>query len=112
MPDQPAPTADDLPRDAIQALIDRVGNAVIDLLPPEWDEAVLEVTVDRAGPTHAISHPRRRGSWVAPSIALSRLTEEPLALFARHGKPWTRAKVEVIRTADGVWDYAADFGLD
>ena len=108
----PDPSAPDVPRSQATPLIEQVGDAVIDLLPREWDEAVLEVSADRGGPTHAISHPRRRGAWVAPSIELARRTGELLALFRRHGRAWTRARVEVTRTTDGVWDYTADFGFE
>lgn len=102
-----------IPRHEVDALVSAVGDAVIDLLPPDWDAAVLDVTTGRGWPVHTISHPRRRdAAWVAPSAALARLTAELLATFARHGRPWDRAKVEVTADADGAWDYTADFGFD
>ncbi|MDB5295005.1 MAG: hypothetical protein JWO31_988 [Phycisphaerales bacterium] len=110
MPDQPLP---DIPQADLEPLVAAVGNAVIDLLPDDWDAAVLDVTAAAdGGLAHAITHPRRARAWVAPSIELAARTADLLAPFRARGEPWTRARVEVDRTADGEWGYEVGFSFD
>ena len=99
------------PRGDVDPLIGRIGNALIDLLPPDWESAMLDVTARPGGTVHSITNPHRRAeaTWVTASPELAQLTRDLLATFARHHRPWTRARITVTQTADGVWDYAADF---
>lgn len=87
---------------------------VIAATPEWWQAAVLEVTCTKApgdmeGMAHMITSPQGHRDVVQPTDEILDLTHQLLDLFARFGKRWRKVTYRIEMTADGNWNYVADF---
>lgn len=93
-----------------------VVNALLSVLPDSWTSAQLKLEQTAydggvLGCKHSIINPGAK-EFVEPSDELYEATGNLSGLFARYGRPWKRAMLEVELAPDGKWDYTIDFDYD
>jgi hypothetical protein len=96
--------------DEQRAPTEAVINALIGALPPTWTKAVLRLerrthADGSEGCLHAISSPEGFRDIVEPTTELYDATCALSSVFAKHGRSWKIASIQVGEDSAGNWDY-------
>ena len=100
-------------QDAETPIDQEIVREVVELTPPSWRAAILEVThvvesgVERTA--HVIFSPEGHGEPVVPSETLFDATHRLGALFASFGRHWRKATYRIDVLEDGSAKYEVHF---